>query len=232
MPPVRRLAYRDRFVWNLIQEISGGTSSNPPLSFSPSEQTVFTVSFNQTEWNEVFSALMNGADLTYPEKSHEVVWHLLRQVEYPMTLPPPAGYDSALSLWTRFARTNFTLTLQANVNQPFGHYHQQPSLGLINQYYAWDVHMTAGQWNVEVLWTRQANSGIVSILTVDDVTGIETVHATFDANGSFALNQIAATSFYLPESRPQTFTLQVKSKAGVSGGYLMGITGANLWKGH
>ena len=232
MPNVRRLAYRDAFVWSLIQTISGGSSTLPPVEFFPGTPTTFTVSWTQEQWNEVFSALMTGADLSYPEKAHEVVWHLLSQVEYPMPLPPPAGYDSALSLWTRFARNNFTLTPQFNINQPFGHYHQQPATGLINQYFAWGVYLTAGTWNVEVLYVRQGNSGIVSILTVDDTTGVETVHATFDANGAFLLNQLATTSFFLAESRPYTFTLQVKSKAGASGGYLMGITGANLWRGH
>ena len=84
MPNVRRLAYRDAFVWSLVQTISGGSSALPPVQFQPGVPTEFIVSLTQEEWNEVFSALLTGADLTYPDKSHEVVWHLLKQVEYPI----------------------------------------------------------------------------------------------------------------------------------------------------
>lgn len=140
------------------------------------------------------------------------------------------GVQSQLSLWTRFARNNFAPVYQFNLNQPFAHYLQQPSVGLVNQYFAWDVYLTIGTWNLECLYVRQANSGIASIGTINNSTGIETVHVTQDMNGSFLLNQAATTSFTITESRGYSLFVQVKTKSGASGGYLMGVTGVNLWR--
>ena len=46
----------------------------------------FLVEMSQNEFTKLLSAVMTGADLSYPNESHEVVWILLRQVECPVSL--------------------------------------------------------------------------------------------------------------------------------------------------
>jgi len=86
---IRRLAFDDRFVERLIQEITNSCSPvvSDKIVFPDHTTPVkFVVEMNEQEFTEVFSALLTGADLTYPEKSHDVTWHLLRQLECPVSI--------------------------------------------------------------------------------------------------------------------------------------------------
>lgn len=55
----RRLSYRERFVWNLTQTVSDIQCAD---------------GLSESDITKIFSALMTGADLSYPEQSHDIVW--------------------------------------------------------------------------------------------------------------------------------------------------------------
>lgn len=81
-----RLAYRDRFVAALEQELPEGAipeTGYAPFNF-PEEGAYLQFFFTAETFKHVYTALLNGADLTYGERSTEVVWSFLRNVEYPI----------------------------------------------------------------------------------------------------------------------------------------------------
>lgn len=230
MPNIRRLAYKDRYVWRLKQEISGGSSLLPPIQFQPGTPTQFTVQWTQEQWNEVFSALMTGADLSYPEKSHEVVWHLLRQVEYPMALLPPAGNDSRVDLWARLnIDLSWTQFYNGVTQQPFGHYINQVTPA-INQSYVWKVYLTPGNWNLEVLWVRLPNSANARIYWSVFGSGVVNNITTLNMHGTVLYNQRSQYTFTVTSAEMLVIGMTAISLPAGSTNYYMGLTGLNLWR--
>lgn len=82
----RKLEYKDRFVFELIQSISGDCEGTPIQFPDNTTKIKFLVEMNLIESVKLLSALMTGADLSYPDESHEVVWSWLRQLECPVSL--------------------------------------------------------------------------------------------------------------------------------------------------
>lgn len=82
----RKLAFKDKFVYDLIQEM-GLSCDDEPILF-PDNTTPLKIVFelSQNEFTAILSALMTGADLSYPDNAHEVVWYFLRQLECPVSL--------------------------------------------------------------------------------------------------------------------------------------------------
>lgn len=88
MSLTRRLAYIDTFVEKLNQVIANGCDGEPIWFPDNTTPIKFVVEMNLNEFTKILSALLTGADLSYPEQSHEVVWSFLRQVECPVSLCP------------------------------------------------------------------------------------------------------------------------------------------------
>jgi hypothetical protein len=82
----RKLQFKDRFVYHLTRQIEGDCEGEPILFPDDDTPIKFVVEMSQNEFTSILSALMTGADLSYPENSHEVVWRLLRQVECPVSI--------------------------------------------------------------------------------------------------------------------------------------------------
>ena len=82
----RKLQFKDRFVYHLTRQIEGDCEGEPILFPDDETPIKFVVEMSQNEFTSILSALMTGADLSYPENSHEVVWRLLRQVECPVSI--------------------------------------------------------------------------------------------------------------------------------------------------
>lgn len=82
----RSLDFKDRFVYELVQIVTGSCAGTP-IAFPDNTTPIrFVVEMNLNEFTKVLSALMNGADLSYPEQAHDVVWMFLRQVECPVSI--------------------------------------------------------------------------------------------------------------------------------------------------
>lgn len=81
----RKLEFGDKFVANLVQSISGACVPSSKVEFPDHNTKIkFLFELSGDEFTRLFSAVLTGADLTYPEQSHEVVWLLLRQLECPV----------------------------------------------------------------------------------------------------------------------------------------------------
>jgi len=228
MPNVRRLGFRDRFVWSLIQTVTGGSSSLPPVQFEPGIEKSLTVSFTQETWNEVFSALLTGADLTYPEKAHEVVWNLLKHVEYPMSALPPAGFDSNFTLHTRFAGNNgFTVALGDWGAHPFAYAYGAvtPEIG---QLYDWNGFFTPGQWVCQPVYIGTTGSAICEVSwRIPD--GDITVIGSFDMYRTFTqVNQMSTLMFEIDYPYRVVVRAKALGKHASSSGYQMNLTCLNF----
>jgi hypothetical protein len=82
----RKLAFRDRFVYDLVQEMGLACDDDPIVFPDHTTKIKFVVEMNENEFTAVLSALMTGADLSYPDDAHAVVWYFLRQLECPVSL--------------------------------------------------------------------------------------------------------------------------------------------------
>lgn len=81
-----RLAYNDRFVSSLVQEVDGVEGDcSTPFSFS-AEGSYLVFRFTEEEFTKVFTALRNGVDLTYGDQANQVLWYFLRNVECPVSI--------------------------------------------------------------------------------------------------------------------------------------------------
>jgi hypothetical protein len=85
---MERLAYRNRFVKELVQNLEGYVApTEPPVPqviSGPDNTIVLQVSFE--EWERLLSSVYTGADICYPEISDTVRWVLLRAVEQPVSI--------------------------------------------------------------------------------------------------------------------------------------------------
>jgi len=225
MPNVRRLGYKDRFVWSLIQEIDGGSSDLPPVQFEPGVEQSLTVSFTQETWEEVFSALMTGADLSYPANAHQVVWNLLKHIEYPMPALSPAGYDSNLSLFARYATLNagtYNYVAQ-NSTHPFGHSMTGTSQG-VGQRISWTGFLAAGTYKCNVLYVRSSNAPKMCVRFLDVAVEHDISSTDIDMYGSFALNQVQGVSVVLPVSARWHIEIVTTGKNASSSDYIFQLT--------
>ena len=82
---MERLAYKNRFVRQLVQDLNYEASTATPQVISgPDNLILLQVSLE--EWIKLTSALFTGADICYPSESDNVRWILYRAVEQPMDL--------------------------------------------------------------------------------------------------------------------------------------------------
>ncbi len=82
----RQLAYKDRFVFELEEAVSArfATFDNLVDRFIFPDMTTqvnFVLSLNQTEWTKLYSAVLTGADLSYPNEAHNVEYLFLQMMD-------------------------------------------------------------------------------------------------------------------------------------------------------
>lgn len=85
------LAYRNRFVEELTQELSTNCEEFDIWRTLGDNKQNITLNLTSDEFTELLSAVMTGADLIYPEKSHQIVWHLLAAVSCVKGFSPSGG---------------------------------------------------------------------------------------------------------------------------------------------
>lgn len=89
MSSPRQLAYKDRFVWYLQQVVSSIFDDCDDFDdryvFPDMDTRVPLVIFlSQRQWTTLYSAVLTGADLSYPNTSHDVEYLFLQTVICPM----------------------------------------------------------------------------------------------------------------------------------------------------
>jgi len=80
----RELAWKDTFVGKLVQEVTDVSCDGTSVLLDTTYNFI-GLELTADQWTKIFSALLEGADLTYPDTSHEVVWWWLKGVECTMT---------------------------------------------------------------------------------------------------------------------------------------------------
>lgn len=85
-----RLSYENRFVRNLAQTVEGAECFAPFVALE-TENNLLTGTFSEAEITEMLSAIITGAEITYPEKSHQVYANFLKMIHCPPELDPEAG---------------------------------------------------------------------------------------------------------------------------------------------
>lgn len=107
MDEMEQLAYKNRFVRQLVQDLSNYEASDatPQVISGPDNLVLLRVSFE--EWLKLTSSLFTGADICYPSESDSVRWILYRAVEQPMDLCALIAECIATSEATQEALRNF-----------------------------------------------------------------------------------------------------------------------------
>lgn len=88
MTLTRNLAWRDKYVEFLQQTLSIDETDceiNPFFALDE-ENNYILLKLSEQQFIQIFSALMTGADLTYPEMAHQVVWDFVKGINCPMDL--------------------------------------------------------------------------------------------------------------------------------------------------
>ncbi len=90
MSSPRQLAYRDRFVWELEQVVSSIFDDCDGFvdRFVFPDMTTrvpLVMYLSQEQWTQLYSAVLTGADLSYPNQSHNVENLFLQTVNCPMS---------------------------------------------------------------------------------------------------------------------------------------------------
>lgn len=109
----RQLAFRDRFVWELQQTVLARFDDFDDFTdrfvFPDLNTPVPLVLYlSQVEFTKLYSAVLTGADLTYPNESHDIEYLYLQMVALPMAelcaalagcIDNDSGVSIALNLW-------------------------------------------------------------------------------------------------------------------------------------
>lgn len=90
MASPRRLAFKDRSVWELEQVVSAifddcDGFTNRFVFPDMTTRVPLVLELSQEEWTTLYSAILTGADLSYPNSSHDVENLFLQSVNCPMT---------------------------------------------------------------------------------------------------------------------------------------------------
>lgn len=83
-----KLAWRNRFVKELSQEIEGADCFSPFAFLNP-DSNLIVLDLTEAQFTRMFSALLTGADITYPEESHQI------QVDFLKGLHCPPSFSEA-----------------------------------------------------------------------------------------------------------------------------------------
>lgn len=80
----RLLAYKDAFVWELVQTIQDDSCIGESVPLD-NDYNLITLEMNAAMWTKLFSSVLTGSDLVYPNESHEILWAWLKGVECSMS---------------------------------------------------------------------------------------------------------------------------------------------------
>jgi len=231
MPNLRRLAYRDRYVWSLTQTSTGGASALPPIYFIPGEQTQFIVSLDQDEFTRLFTAILTGADLSYPEQAHEVVWSFLKNVEFPL----PAigfGYQSETLMIPQDMEVVSGAALAfAAVTANYFNIQGLQTPAALNDAIFTPRYLVAGNYRIHHYYSRNAASGNLTTTLIPQTSG-DPVDAlsNIDMHGTALANQLAANDFVLDHDDYYHVYHQILSKHASSTGYLHSWSHTHIWR--
>lgn len=208
--------------------MTGGSGVLPPVEFTGSDPIPVLVAWTPDEWVKVFSALMTGADLSYPEQAHEVVWSLLKFVEYPMSIEQP-GMVSAFDIWARLMASNGAAWTSTDTTFMFFSHCMMSPLphNVTNRTLSKIVYFTPGDYEATILYPKTTSSGISDLTISIPGSGIVDTIISVDQNGLFNAEFIASGEFTITEA---AYYNLVFGNAGAtnSGSYQAGLSSIHI----
>lgn len=90
--PFERLAYRNRFVKRLIQQTTGTECFVPFVSLQ-NEDNLVVLKLSAAQINRMFSALITGADIVYPDESMQIMVDFLSGIHCPPIMEAQDCYE-------------------------------------------------------------------------------------------------------------------------------------------
>lgn len=219
MSIVRRLKYRDRFVWSLTQTMTGGSGALPPVVFQDDVSTDILISLTGNEFNKILSCLMTGADLAYPDQSHEIVWSFLKQIEYPKPMISQCLVSRA-DFTARFSSVNggtLTRTSASWMTIPYVWLTDTTA----NRQIIEPLYLTPGLYDYDGLYAKTVSSGIVRIDIRDQANNVvAAIVSGIDQYGSFNAEYTVGGSFEITEAGYYRLTVTNEgTKNALSAGY-------------
>lgn len=83
--PFEHLAYQNRFVKHLIQPLTGVDCFQESALLNP-ENNLITLKLSEAEFVKMYSSLLTGADICYPDESLQIVANFLKGIHCPPIL--------------------------------------------------------------------------------------------------------------------------------------------------
>jgi len=85
--PFKQLAWRNRFTKHLIQPLEGVDCFQENVILNP-ENNLIVLNLSEAQFLRLFTSVMTGAEISYPDESMQVVVDFLKGVQCPPTLIP------------------------------------------------------------------------------------------------------------------------------------------------
>lgn len=85
--PFKQLSWRNRFTKHLIQPLDGVDCFQPFVNLNP-ENNIFVLNLSEATFLKLFSAVMTGAEISYPDESLQLQAEFLKGIHCPPTLVP------------------------------------------------------------------------------------------------------------------------------------------------
>lgn len=144
---------------------------------------------------------MTGADLSYPEASHQVVWDLLKFVEYPMPIEQP-GMVSQFDVWARLMSPNGGVWTSTDTTfMYFSHCMLSPSPhNVIGRQLSALIYFTPGDYEATILYPKTTSSGISELTITVPGSGIVDFIITVNQNGLFNAEFEATGTFTITDA--------------------------------
>lgn len=165
----------------------------------------------ESEWIDVFSALMTGADLSYPDRAHQVVWNLLRNLEFPISMEQYGTFADFWGLsWTKQVGAALVMTIDAT--QQFNNIWGQ-GIGASGDYINTDPVMLAkGSYIYRYLHVKNPSYGIAKIGAFDGAGHTVAIASVDQYNAGTVKNSLAFGFFTLPNAGAWSFDKLVNTR--------------------
>jgi len=173
----------------------------------------------QAEWVDVFSALMTGADLSYPDRSHQVVWNLLRNLEFPISMEQYGTFGQFFGhSWVKQVGAALALTVDAAQMHNFVY---SQGAGATGDYINTDPIMLAkGSYLFRYVYVKNPGFGISKIGAFDGAGHTVAIASVDQYNAAVTLrNQVAFGFFNLPNAGAWSFDKLINTKNAASVGF-------------
>lgn len=92
MPDYEQLAFRNRWVKKLVQQVEGVECFTPFVVLNPTDNLV-VLNLSDEQYRQIFDCILLGADIIYPDISHQIMVNWLKGIHCPPLLPEQECFE-------------------------------------------------------------------------------------------------------------------------------------------